>query len=239
MQAALIASGRPWPPKASGPGHRVPAGLGPAPVGVRPAGRGGHLVVLELDAVFVAYPVERRQHVGGKMAGFLQHGGGDVGVEIAVMAGFHGGLQAGAMIEGQQHVVDRRAIGHVGVSLKDWSSGPPSSHETALLSTPRWMEKGAGSAPNGAFSGPKQQGSRGHHAALCADKSSAFDSTRKRGSGLLKWLNSLYRPALPERNPRQGHPAAFQTALGRRQVVRQWILIPPFGGSNPPAPARF
>src|SRR5450631_2685036 len=26
--------------------------------------------------------------------------------------------------------------------------------------------------------------------------------------------------------------------MGRRQVVRQWILIPPCGGSNPPAPAN-
>ena len=75
------------------------------------------LSVLELDAVFVADAVERRQNVGGEFSGLLQHGGGDVAVEIAVMAGLDGGLQARAVIEGQQHVVDRRAVGHGGVSL--------------------------------------------------------------------------------------------------------------------------
>ena len=100
------------------PGHRVPARRRPALVGIGPAGGGGDLIIRELDAVLVADPIERRQHVGGKAAGFLQHGGGDVAVEIAVMAGFHGGLQAGAMIEGEQHVVDRRAVGHGGVSRR-------------------------------------------------------------------------------------------------------------------------
>jgi hypothetical protein len=31
---------------------------------------------------------------------------------------------------------------------------------------------------------------------------------------------------------------AFSMGLGRSQAVRQWILIPPSGGSNPPAPAN-
>ncbi len=92
--------------------HRVPPGGDPALIGVGPAGRGRHLVVGELDAVFVAHGVQRRQHVAGEFSGFLQHGGGDVAVEIAVMAGLHGRLQAGAVVEREQNVGDRRAIGH-------------------------------------------------------------------------------------------------------------------------------
>ncbi len=33
-------------------------------------------------------------------------------------------------------------------------------------------------------------------------------------------------------------PFGGRMLLGRSQVVRQWILIPPCGGSNPPAPAK-
>ena len=57
-------------------------------------------------------------------------------------------------------------------------------------------------------------------------------------SSLLKWPNSVYRPALPERDRAGAIPDCSRTGLlGRSQAVRQGILIPPFGGSIPPAPA--
>jgi hypothetical protein len=86
--------------------------------------------------------------------------------------------------------------------------------------------------------GPERGGSPGQDAAAGHSQSSSRDSSGIGVSGLLKWLNSLYRPALPEGIRGPTRPTAFQTALGRSQAVRQWILIPPFGGSIPPAPAR-
>ena len=52
--------------------------------------------------MFVADAIERGQHVAGEFAGFLQHGRGDVGVEIAVVAGLDGGLEACAVVERKQ-----------------------------------------------------------------------------------------------------------------------------------------
>ncbi len=63
------------------------------------------------------------------------------------------------------------------------------------------------------------------------------DSGQKYAASLLKRLNSPYRPALPEDDRATMVPRLPTGLLGRSQAVRQRILIPPFGGSIPPAPA--
>src|SRR5439155_26832942 len=129
-------------------GHRIPAALGPALVGIGPARRSRDLAVVELDAVLVADLVERRQHVARELAGFLQHGRRNVGIEIAVMTGLHGRLQARAMVERQQHVRDRRAVGHGSLP---WTRLAPYSHETPEVSTVG--RAGTDPALNGAIAG--------------------------------------------------------------------------------------
>jgi hypothetical protein len=55
----------------------------------------------------------------------------------------------------------------------------------------------------------------------------------------LKWGPTVCRPQAPDRNRRAFANCFSVRPMGRRQAVRQWILIPPCGGSIPPAPARL
>ena len=222
------------------PRHRVPAGRGPALIRIGPAGGGGDLAVVELDAVLVADPVERRQHVGGEFSGFLQHGGGDVAVEIAVMAGLHGGLQARAVIEGQQHVVDRRAVGHGGVS------GLSGRERRAAVfpRNPRLSQLPGGEIEPGRErrddrdldrNSPGSPADYSISRAKRAGAGSAGNSADRR----LKWLNSLYRPAVPEECPAStvsphSRPAVGASPSGKAgdfdSPMRRFESLPPQPG---------
>ena len=77
--------------------------------------------------------------------------------------------------------------------------------------------------------------SRGEYLYLgVAERGLILDGIRL--SGLLKWRNSLYRPGVAG-GDRAARSFSRSGLLGRSQAVRQRILIPPFGGSIPPAPA--
>jgi hypothetical protein len=147
------------------------------------------------------------------------------------------------MIEGQQHVVDRRAVGHGGVSHLAGSGR--SSHETVDLSTIP-APKSSPAAPGGpAFPGQKGRISREaslQHSLQYRERRYGADSTRIPGSSLLKWLNSLYRPARPKGNP-QGTPAPplFQTAFGASPSGKAGDFDSPmrrFESSRPSQPVR-
>ena len=109
------------------------------------------------------------------------------------------------MVEGEQHVVDRRTVGHIGVSHRDRSRRLPSSHETAVLSTLRWAEW-----PGRPCIWHERKPRRfGRHARSIGKqqpdikaRSGGFDPGRNFAPSRLKWLNSLYRPALPKENRR-------------------------------------
>ena len=88
-------------------GEPVPAGGGPGGVGLFPARRRGHLAVLERRAELVADAVERRDHVAGEAAGFLQHRIDRFLVEVAVEPLGERGFQAGGVFERKGDVGNR------------------------------------------------------------------------------------------------------------------------------------
>ena len=90
--------------------HRVPAGAGPAAIGLLPARRHGDGAVLERRAEAVADGVERRDHVGREPAGLGQHGVDIVGGEFAALR--QRGRQPRAVLQREGDIGNRRAVGH-------------------------------------------------------------------------------------------------------------------------------
>ena len=128
------------------------------------------------------------------------------------MPGLHGSLQAGAMIEGQQHVVDRRAVGHDRVSLADWEQqAAVFPRNRAALNSPGGEIEPCGAERQGIFRRrrPGLQGEVFHFKAI----KSRVRFSPNSGDRLLKWLNSLYRPALPE-----GIRAGYRPPLSRQSI---------------------
>src|SRR5579871_74570 len=134
------------------------------------------------------------------------------------MAGLHRGLQAGAMVEGKQHVIDRRAIGH-GFKGLAW--------RMTIAVIPR-NDTPLNSLPVAAL----RQSAPGRHRRLAKTPNGRSPSSPGRtrvstgisASSLLKELDCLYRPAGPNESFGEGACHPVFRPLGRRQVVRQWIL---------------
>ena len=201
-------------------GKPVPAALAPGAVGVLEAGRGDDGAVVECRPDAVAVAVERGDDFGGDAAGFADNGLDIVHAEVAEQAGFERLRQARAVAEGETHVGEGGLIGH---------GSPPGSPPRRYGGVPA------------ARQGRKR----------CRRRR----SPRLTATDIIIWcarrcLWAYLAPA--RRRPRQRLIRADRIAmvrpprptgtadraLGRSQVVRQRILIPPFPGSNPGAPAN-
>src|SRR4029077_14542083 len=113
---------------------------------------------------------------------------------------------------------------------------PPSSHETAAPSTLRRGNLGRSGTRGRAGGGPSPFGAEPRHYSGL-NPPGRFERISR--LSLLKCRNSPYRPALRDRKPMRALRVPQTGLLGRSQAVRQRILIPPFGGSIPPAPAKL
>ncbi len=109
-QAALIAQRQALAAPFGRAGEPVPAGGGPGGVGLLPAGRHGDVAVLEQRAVLIADAVERRDHVGGELAGFLEHRVDEIVAEVLIDPLGPRRREPGGIFQGKRDIGDRRAV---------------------------------------------------------------------------------------------------------------------------------
>ena len=80
--------------------------------------------VLEQRALLVADAVERRDHVGGELAGFLEHGLEEIVAEVLIDPLGPRGRKPGGMFQGERDVGDRRAVHECSPANAQSSSAP-------------------------------------------------------------------------------------------------------------------
>src|SRR5258707_6363076 len=111
------------------------------------------------------------------------------------------------MIERKQDVVDRRAIGHDGTRSGQEQRAAVFPRNQRSLNSPMAVLSRAG-AETGLFPVESCPGAFWEWC-MIKGRNSGFDRARNSGSSLLKWLNSLYRPAVPQQDRRKLTSRAF------------------------------
>jgi hypothetical protein len=92
--------------------YAVPAALGILPIGVPEARRRAHNAVFKYRRLPVADGVQRRQHIGGQLAGFLQDGIDQIGGGGFENRQGRDAVEADDFVQHEAHVPDGGVIGN-------------------------------------------------------------------------------------------------------------------------------
>ena len=196
-------------------GQAIPAGLRPGAVGVLPARRHDDGASVEARALAIPHGVEGGDHFARETTGLLQNGLDHVVRQVAIEAFAPRRRKASGMIERRLDVGNRSPIGHVALSGHGCGS-----HPLWLPCAARPQQR---DVLTGANLAPVLPGSIGP-AGCRSDPPDAAQARALPGPRPAAMVRALRRRANHRR-------------MGRSQVVRQRILIPPFPGSSPGAPA--
>src|SRR5437868_6898094 len=198
-------------------GKPVPAGLCPSLIGLAPARRHGHGAVLERRAMAIAARVERRENIRRELSGLLEHRVHEVLAEIAIHPVRQCLAKSGGVLERKGHIGNRCLVGHCRPLrlAKPMRARAQAPHDLYPACGAAWRQVWQRHWTN--YKG----NARGLK--VSAHRAAATRMQPLIGSNRAAMVRAPWRQSM--------------RLMGRSQVVRQRILIPPFGGSSPPAPA--